>query len=118
MSETRWTEKEGREVVRRWRRSGDSLAAFAREEGLDPQRVRYWCERVEPKAKRGKKRVRRRGHRSSGSRKIVPGVVVGVGVHAPVSVQLLRGVVIEAQAVRDIEPTWVAELVQLLEQTR
>jgi len=47
---TRWTEKRGREVVRQWRRSGLSMAAFARERRLGPQRVRYWRDRFEEPA--------------------------------------------------------------------
>lgn len=104
-------------MVRRLRRSGQSIAAFAREHGLDPQRVRYWRERVEPKVERAKQRGPRATRRSRGGGKLVPGVV-SVGVSAPVRVHLARGVVVEAQAARDMEPTWVAELVRVLERPR
>lgn len=95
--------------MRQWRRSGLSMAAFAREQGLEPQRVRYWRERLEPK----------RGN-SKATRLLVPGVVMnvpGTGT-GPVTLQLPRGVVVEARAARDVEPAWVAELVVALEAAR
>jgi len=116
MSETRWTEEHGRAVVRRWRRSEQSVAAFAREQGLESHRVHYWRERIEPKAGRRKQRgVGHRAGRAPNGGKLIPGVVV-VGAHAPVRVHLSRGVIVEAQASAEIEPRWVAALARALEQ--
>ncbi|HXH06997.1 MAG TPA: transposase [Vicinamibacterales bacterium] len=41
----RWTDAEGRAVAHAWRRSGLTVAAFARRHGLDEQRVRRWARR-------------------------------------------------------------------------
>jgi hypothetical protein len=116
---TRWTEAQGQEVVRRWRRSGQSMYAFAREHGLDPQRVRYWRERAEATGAKP---------RSGGlttqpleqpvdSGRLVPAVVVGLNDAASVSVHVGRGVVVEAQGVEALAPDWIAELVRALEET-
>ncbi len=104
MSEKRWSEERGREVVGQWRRSGQSMAEFSRKQGCNEQRLRYWRERVgaEPAA-------------AGRSQKLLPGVVVNVGASAPVSVVLPRGVVVEARAVGDIPAAWVAEVVRALE---
>jgi transposase-like protein len=42
----RWREAEGRAMVDAWRRSGESLAAFARRRGVQEQRLRYWIDRL------------------------------------------------------------------------
>ena len=43
----RWSESDGRAMVEAFRRSGDSIRAFARRHGLDPQRVRRWVARLD-----------------------------------------------------------------------
>lgn len=105
MNETRWTEKRGRQVVGQWRRSGRSMAAFARERDFSPQRLRYWRDRLEPTAAADE----------PGGGRLVPGVVVEFGGPS-VTLQLPRGVVVEAKAAREVEPGWVAELVRALEE--
>jgi hypothetical protein len=121
MSAARWSEAQGRGFVRRWRRSGQSMAAFARAEGVDPQRLRYWRERVGAESASSERRQRQRSSvqkrkvpQASKSR-LIPGVVVGLGAGAAVTVHLGRGVVVEAQAASELEPTWLAELVRALE---
>ena len=42
----RWTESEAREVLAVLERSGQTVAAFAAEHGLDMQRLYYWRRRV------------------------------------------------------------------------
>jgi hypothetical protein len=42
----RWTEREARAVLEAWQRSGKSGAAFARQQGIDPQRLFWWRERL------------------------------------------------------------------------
>lgn len=89
------------------------MSAFVRERGENVQRLRYWRERVEGKsARRGdQRRTRtRRGNR------LIPGMVVGIGARAAVTVHLSRGVVVEAQAARELDPRWLAELARALEQ--
>jgi hypothetical protein len=97
------------------------MAAFARAEGVDPQRLRYWRERVGAESASSERRQRQRSSvqkrkvpQASKSR-LIPGVVVGLGAGAAVTVHLGRGVVVEAQAASELEPTWLAELVRALE---
>lgn len=42
----RWTEAEAREVIREWRGSGLSAAAFARKRGISAMRLPYWEQRL------------------------------------------------------------------------
>jgi len=42
----RWSESEAREVLASLERSGQTMAAFAAEHGLDVQRLYYWRRRV------------------------------------------------------------------------
>ncbi|MEO6599928.1 MAG: hypothetical protein ABIQ16_08670 [Polyangiaceae bacterium] len=42
----RWTEAEGREVLREWRGSGLSAVKFAAQRGLSAARLSYWEERL------------------------------------------------------------------------
>lgn len=41
-----WSEVEGRRVVQAWRRSGETVTAFARRHGLRAKRVEYWRGRL------------------------------------------------------------------------
>jgi transposase-like protein len=43
----RWSEAEGRAAVELWRASGLSMSAFAREHGLNTQRIAWWKRRLE-----------------------------------------------------------------------
>ena len=54
----RWTEDEGRAMVAAWRRSGASLAAFARQRGVQDMRLRYWVARLAELKENGTPRVR------------------------------------------------------------
>ena len=114
MSATRWTDEQGREFVQQWQRTGQSMSAFAREQGVNLQRLRYWRGRVEGRTElRGDRRVPRT--KTSG-RKLIPGVVVGIGERAPLTVHLGRRVVVEAQAARDIDPAWLSNVVRALQE--
>jgi hypothetical protein len=104
---TRWSWKQGSKVIGEWRRSGLSMAAFARKRGLGTQRLRYWRDRVEGDGTG-------EGERRGAEAKLVPGVVVGIG-SLRISVHLSRGVIVEAAAADDLEPAWLAELVVELE---
>src|SRR5437879_223444 len=42
-----WTEREGRAAVALWKRSGETLAAWARSSGLSRSRLSYWASRIE-----------------------------------------------------------------------
>ena len=42
-----WSEKQGAEVVQRWRASGLSQAQLGRAEGIEAHRISYWRRRLE-----------------------------------------------------------------------
>jgi len=46
----RWTEAEGREVLREWQESGLSAVKFAAQRGITSTRLSYWEERLGQKA--------------------------------------------------------------------
>lgn len=46
----RWTEAEGREVLREWQESGLSAVKFAAQRGITAARLSYWEERLGQKA--------------------------------------------------------------------
>ena len=89
------------------------MSAFAREHGLNPQRLRYWRDQVATTVGQAQARTRRPGRRPARAGKLVPGVVVS---SAPVSVYLALGVIVHAQSAQELEPAWIAELVRALEQ--
>jgi hypothetical protein len=41
----RWSEQDAREVLKRQRASGQSIAAFSRSAGIEPKRLYWWAER-------------------------------------------------------------------------
>ena len=104
MSKKRWSEDHGYEVVRQWRLSGLSMSKFARGQGYNEQRVRYWRER-EAAAKPLAARTSR----------LLPGVVVNVGTPSGVNITLPRGVVVEARSAAELPAAWVAEVARALE---
>jgi hypothetical protein len=86
------------------------MSAFAREHGMNVQRLIYWRERVGSGAVVAKRNDARVADKKS---KFVPAVVVRAGV--ALSVHLCRGVVVEAESATAIEPEWLAELQRALE---
>ncbi len=103
----RWTTDEAREVLGRWRASGESARAYGREEGIDPQRLFYWRRKLGSAAKRGPKRPERAIAR------LVPAVVrveSATGDERAVVVRLSSGVIVEVNAAR-VRPEWLATLV-------
>lgn len=105
MSKKRWSEDHGYEVVRQWKQSGLSMAKFARAQGHNEQRIRYWREREA--AERS----------ATPSSRLLPGVLVNVGAPSGVSIALPRGVVVEARSAAELPAAWVAEVVRALEST-
>ena len=88
------------------------MSAFVRDRGEGVHRLQYWRKRVEGKTT---PRANQRRTRTRTSNQFIPGMVVGIGGPAPVTVHLSRGVVVEAQSSRAIEPSWLAELARALE---
>ncbi len=106
-NKTRWSWEQGSKVVSEWRRSGLSMAAFARQRRLGTQRLRYWRDRIEGDETSA-------GVSDATDGKLVPGVVVGLGT-SRISVHLPRGVIVEAPTAVDVEVAWLAEVVVALE---
>jgi hypothetical protein len=98
---TRWSEREGREVVEQWRRSGLAMAAFARGRGIGTARLRYWRDRVDE------------GNGDSEAPALVPGIVVGFS--GGVAGRLPNGVVVQVHDVDAVSARWVADLVHAIE---
>ena len=42
-----WSDKQGAELIQRWRASGLSQAQFGRAEGIEAHRISYWRRRLE-----------------------------------------------------------------------
>jgi transposase-like protein len=97
------TRERMRALVARWRRSGESQAAFARRHGIDPQRLSYWKRvlgREQPVADRGRavasfvpvRLVGLDGAMPSGTIEVVLGAECRLVVREGVSRELLREV--------------------------
>jgi hypothetical protein len=87
------------------------MSAFAREHGMNVQRLMYWRKRVGSGSVGDKWRSRTR---AAGTKsKFVPAVVVRTSV--AVSVHLCRGVIVEAESATALEPGWLSELQRALE---
>jgi len=111
---TRWTglggrrrtEREGREALAAWKGSGLSENQFARQHGLNPQRVPWWRkqlggwstgEAIEPTASSTMSLIRAEVRESTTA-------AAGMAVRLP------GGVVVEFADVHAVSPTWVASL--------
>ncbi len=93
-----WTEDEGRAALEAWRASGESLAAFARRERLDVQRLYWWKRRLGWHAPL----------RSLAPLALVPATVIEAPAPASgplITIRLPNGLAIE---VADASPAWVA----------
>jgi transposase-like protein len=98
----RWSEDEARVVVAACEASGQSVAAFAREHGIDAVRVLRWRSRVE-------------GSETAASLPALLPVTVRPSSSAPsVVVDDGLGVRIEVHDVTAAPPVWLAELVRSL----
>ena len=83
------------------------MSAFARQRGLNTERIRYWRDRIEDE-------LSRRRERGQKGPAFVPGVVMDVASGAVVSVQLSSGAVVDVRVPADTAPQWVAGLVLAL----
>jgi hypothetical protein len=98
-----WTEDEAREVLDAWRRSGESLAAFARNHRLTVQRLYWWRRRLSPPSSKPAAVV-----------SFVPATVIDpepVGDGAGIVIRLPSGVAIE---IAHASPAWLAAVVSEL----
>jgi transposase-like protein len=103
----RWTADKAREVLARWRTSGESARTYGRKHGIDAQRLFYWRRKLGNGAKRGPKRSERAIAR------LVPAVVRvegATGDERAVVVRLPSRVIVEVDTAR-VRPEWVGALV-------
>jgi len=98
-----WTEADARRVLAEWKRSGDTLEAFARSRGLVPQRLAWWRKRLrEPRPEAS----------TSTALTFVPAAVIGGGAAgASAMIRLPHGIVIELDGA---SPIWIAALAREL----
>ena len=102
----RWTEREGRQALAAWKDSGLSASAFARQHGLNSQRLLWWRkqlggwstgEAIEPTASSTVSLIRAEVRESTTA-------AAGMAVRLP------GGVVVEFADVNAVSPTWIASL--------
>lgn len=102
-TETRrhWSADHARGMLAAWRKSGLSLAAFARRQGLNAERLRWWRKRLGTAEKQDTALA------------FIPAVVSAKS--SPVVVRLPRGVEVEAPDLTAVPARWLAEVVRTLE---
>jgi hypothetical protein len=95
----RWTQEDARRVLAAWQSSGDSLWAFSRRHGLQPQRVGWWKKRLSE------------WRTSEAVRPAFAPAILVPPASTPISIRLPAGPVIEvADATAEWLSTFVAEL--------
>jgi hypothetical protein len=98
-NESQWLPEQARQVISAWEASGESIAAFARAQGLKAARIYWWRSRLE----------------TSSEVEIVP---MQVRVSSPIVAQnsqvsiFISNVRIEVGSPGGICPTWCATLVE------
>src|SRR5215467_5411901 len=92
-----WTDDEAQKLLEEWRRSGDSIAAFARRHGVSAWRLYWWRKRLPTTAK----------PRAARTLSLVPASIVAVS-GATLRLRLPGEVSID---VANASPSWVATLV-------
>jgi transposase-like protein len=104
-SQPRWSESEAEEILALLDESGQSVAAFAREQGLTPQRLYWWRNRLG------------RGSPAETDVDLVPVQITDgarVASEAVVVVRLMSGIVLEVPPAAS--PRWAAALVRALDE--
>lgn len=102
LRDKRWTEEDAKQVLAVWRESGLSARGFAREHGLDDQRLNWWRKRLgnwKPKPDARRNDVVR----------FVPAVIREGAIGAPIVVRLPNGLAIEVDS-RVVSAEWLASL--------
>ena len=105
----RWTEARARAMLEAWDRSGLTLSAFARQRGVEPQRLAWW-----------RKRLSERSRLTSGSPvslvpvtlRPAPPIALGVSV----AITSRGGARIEVREVGAVTAAWVAALLVALDE--
>jgi len=99
---TTWTEDEARQVLDKWRRSGLTIAAFARERRMSAPRLYWWRNRL-PKTVA-----------AASAMSLVPAKLVAPSEMSPAVIRLPSGVAIE---MTNVSPRWIAAIVAELERS-
>jgi hypothetical protein len=94
---SQWTEADARRLLERWRQSGDTLAAFARQHGVTISRLHYWKKRLTAAPPVVPRPVT-----------LAPAMVIAAAPTAVVIVQLPSGIALD---VANATPHWVAAFV-------
>jgi len=100
-SRRHWSAAQAGGTLKAWRRSGLSLAAFARRQGVNAERLRWWRKRLGTAEGKGPALA------------FIPAVLSGK--RSPVVVRLPRGGEVEAADVTAVPARWLAEVVRALE---
>lgn len=111
LRDKRWTVEEAEEVLAAWSSDGESIAGFAREHGLQAQRLQYWRKRLS-KSSDGSKTA----DEGVGGLSFAPVLVKGVGA-APAAVVRVGDVEIEVHDPGRVAGSWIAGLVREMEQS-
>ena len=98
-----WTDDDARTILEEWRRSGDSIAAFARKHSVSAWRLYSWRKKLRTPAKR----------REAPAVSLVPASIVAVS-GAALTLRLPGEMSID---VANVSPSWVATLVAELTRT-
>lgn len=102
----RWTVDDAEEVLTAWSRDGESLAGFAREHGVQVQRLQYWRNRLDRFADESNE-----ADRDVDGLTFAPVVVRGVGA-APAAVVRVGGLEVEVHDPERVSVRWIAGLVR------
>jgi transposase-like protein len=97
----RWNEGTARRALAAWRRSGMSGSAFARANGMNPQRLFWWRKQLDV------------GETAAAPLTFIPATPAAV-VGARVLLRLPGGVEVEATEAEAMPATWVSALVREL----
>lgn len=105
LRERRWSEADARVVLAQLERSGDSVLAFARAQGLTAQRIYWWRSRLSDEGRDTASRDEAEFDQLS----FAPVVVTSLGRSAAVVLRLGE-LEIEVIDPRKVEPTWLAQV--------
>jgi transposase-like protein len=101
-----WNAATAEQILATWRRSGQSLVAFARERGIGAQRLYWWRKRLGPDAQET--------GTSAASLAFIPATVAGTGPAARIALRFPGGLEVEATGAEAVPAEWVASLARAL----
>ncbi len=90
-----WTDDDARRILDEWRRSGDSIAAFARKHGVAAPRLYWWRKKLGAAA------------RTASALSLVPATIITDG-GAALTIRLPGEIAIELASA---SPSWVAAMI-------